>query len=506
MALIIRDSFDPYTIATDAGLNYWDVVSTDASLVPPASTRFGVGQGLVAASNSGATIILGKTHGVTSSTLFFSFAFFPNFGLTDTTTTHGFRIYDGSTIQCSFFFRRDGSITFHRAGASGSLLLGTYSAAFAGSTWTHFQVKIVMGTGTSGEFHVRKNGNTSDDYTLTGVNNSASGVAQATRHDLLKDSNGLQTWYDDLAVHDSSGSAPWNDWVGDMRAVQVMPNSDSAVQFTQGQATLSEGNTTTGSTRSLTTNLQVSLLQFTPKHSGALANLIAQFNAAATGNINLAIFDSTGAGGGPGSVLTNGTCTPVTNPVINANTFTFPTPPTVVANTTYWLMAISNVAVTFKSTSGNVQQYTQTKTYSAGAFDSPMTLTSASLTPVAVTATITIANNYQLVQELKEDGATSYVFSSTVNHVDLYGNPGLTFTPSSILGVSVRGFVAKSDAGARSGALTLKSGGTTNVGPTLALPTSFQNITMVQDTDPNTAAAWTPSGLASATFGAKLIS
>lgn len=504
MALIFRDSFDFYATINDVGANYWDAVDTGGALVAAANTRFGVGQAYQPFAGTGTGSQISKTYAASSSTLFITCAFYANFALSGTSNVHGFRIFDGATVQCSIYFENNGDIRLYRGDAS--TLLGTYTAAFAGTTWTHFQFKIVLGTGTSGEFHIRKNGNTSDDYTLTGVNNAGAATTQSTKTDIFKSGNNQQTWYDDLIIHDSSGSAPWNDWLGDVRAVQVMPNSDSAVQFTQGQATLTEGNSTATSTRSLATNTQTTMLQFTPKRSGTLANLIVQFNAAATGNVNCAIFDSAGAGGGPGSQLTNGATTPITNPVINANTFTFATPPTVVANTTYWLLIISNVAATLKSTSGNVQQYTQAKTYSAGAFDSPMSLTSVSTTPVNVLATINIANNYQLVQELIEDGATSYVFSSTVNHVDLYGNPGLTFTPTSILGVSVRGFVAKSDAGARSGALTLKSNTTTNVGPTLALPTSFQNILMVQDTDPNTAAAWSASGLASALFGAKLIS
>jgi len=506
MALLLRDGFDFYTLGTDAALNFWDATDNGVSLVTSAAAlRFGVGKAFrtFAGTGSGAQI---ATHFANCTTLFITGSHAPSWALGGTTNNFGWRIFDGAgVVQCSIYFNSSGDIRFYR-GDGGGTLLGTYVAGYlGGAVWTHFQFKIVIGTGTAGEFHVRKNGNTSDDYTLTGVNNAASGAAQMNRLDMNKSANNVSIDLDDVAIYDSTGSAPWNDWVGDIRAVQIMPNSDSAVQFTRQQSTLSEGNTTSTSTRTIAINLQSTLLSFTPLHSGALANLILQFNAAATGNVNCAIFDSAGAGGGPGSVLTNGTCTPVTNPVINANTFTFATPPNVVAGTTYWLMFITNVSSTLKSTTGNVQNYSQAKTYAAGAFDSPMTLTSTSLQAVNVTATITIANNYQLVMELGQDGATSYVYSSTVGHVDLYGNPGMNFTPTSILGLSIRGFATKSDAGSRSGAWQIKSSATVVDGPTLALPTSYQNMAMVQDTDPATAAAWTPTGVGSALFGPKVV-
>ncbi|HEY2617788.1 MAG TPA: hypothetical protein VGI78_10655 [Acetobacteraceae bacterium] len=103
--------------------------------------------------------------------------------------------------------------------------------------------------------------------------------------------------------------------------------------------------------------------------------------------------------------------------------------------------------------------------------------------------------NFSQVSEAHQDGATSYVFDATVGHADFYNIAALAATPASVVAVTTRGFAEKSDAGARSGAVQLKSGGITIASPSTALATSFGWLWRTDQTDPNTGAAWTPLGV-----------
>src|SRR5213075_3142075 len=88
-----------------------------------------------------------------------------------------------------------------------------------------------------------------------------------------------------------------------------------------------------------------------------------------------------------------------------------------------------------------------------------------------ITLTPTVSADY--VNETLQDGTTSYVYDSTIGHADFYNIAPLAVTPATVIAVVTRGFVEKSDAGFRSGAVQLKSGGSTAAATTLNLATSW---------------------------------
>jgi hypothetical protein len=89
-----------------------------------------------------------------------------------------------------------------------------------------------------------------------------------------------------------------------------------------------------------------------------------------------------------------------------------------------------------------------------------------------------------------------------VNDADFYTLAALAGLPSSTVAVTTRGFVCKSDAGARSAAVQLKSGGTTVQSASPALSTTFGWRYRTDATDPATAAAWSATAVDNATIGA----
>jgi hypothetical protein len=135
-------------------------------------------------------------------------------------------LQDGATTQCSVCFERPGNIVLHSGGITGSVL-ATYSNAWQPTVWGHFQIRVVIHN-TAGSIAVRRNGDAGDTWTATGLNTrggTANNQANAVR--LRSDNAVTSAWFDDFLCFSGSGAAP-NDWVGDIRAVQLLPSGDTA--------------------------------------------------------------------------------------------------------------------------------------------------------------------------------------------------------------------------------------------------------------------------------------
>lgn len=110
-------------------------------------------------------------------------------------------------------------------------------------------------------------------------------------------------------------------------------------------------------------------------------------------------------------------------------------------------------------------------------------------------------SNYQCVDDAPIN-TTDYVSSSTAGHQDLYTFTDLPHTPVSIFAAVRQSIATKDDSGARSLKNITRSGTTTVAGSaqTLTLGTWTSQVD-VQETDPNTSAAWTVSGINAAQHG-----
>lgn len=113
--------------------------------------------------------------------------------------------------------------------------------------------------------------------------------------------------------------------------------------------------------------------------------------------------------------------------------------------------------------------------------------------------------NYTCVDETTSNGDTDYVETSTATTKDTYAMGDLTSTPTAIYGIQTVLAARKTDAGSRSVAAVIRSGGTDYDGSTVALADSYACLTEVRETDPATSAAWTASGVNAIEAGIKLI-
>lgn len=500
MATIIRDGFDFYGALLDLTQNYWDIADQGATaFLDTANTRFGLGQ-CYGSTGSSSLLYLEKAIGSNEATLFWAGAFYFNDPFTGTTTSGlQLRYVDNVTTQCTVQFSQDGAIRVYRGDQTGTLL-ATFTGAFGAQAWVQFQVKVVV-DGAAGAVYIRKNGATSDTYSVTGLDLTSTANNFATKVQVFSRFTNVNM--DDFWWYTGSGAIP-NDFIGDVRAVPIMPNSDNSVAFTPSGATIPSGNQTNTANKTFTANTQITLGSFEGR-DGTAGTAILQFNLALTGNIKAAIYDSDGPSGAPLTLLA--ASNQVTNPGTGQNTFTFASPPTLIRAHTYWLALLSDTSLTngLNAKAGAVTQYSNSRTYGSG-FLSPWTATLLSALTAVAWAVITPAGNYPFVEDRQEDGDLTYVSSSSPGAVDLYGNPGLPITPQSIIGLSVRSFQRKGDAGARSGQVRLKSGATTVDGASVPLGTTYGNVYKIQDVDPNTGVAWTASGILNALFGPRVAS
>jgi hypothetical protein len=116
------------------------------------------------------------------------------------------------------------------------------------------------------------------------------------------------------------------------------------------------------------------------------------------------------------------------------------------------------------------------------------------------------ATNASCVDEPQQNTTTDYVYDSTVNDADFYNIGTIASTPATTIAVTTRGYMQKSDAGSRTAAVQIKSGGTTVASSTLTLTTSgWQWAWRMDLVDPNTSAAWTPAAVNNVTIGPTVI-
>lgn len=103
-------------------------------------------------------------------------------------------------------------------------------------------------------------------------------------------------------------------------------------------------------------------------------------------------------------------------------------------------------------------------------------------------------SNWSCVDELPYSD-TDYVASATSGHTDTYTTSDVPSGVASVLAVQVHGVALKTDSGAMSVKGAVKSGATTYAGSAVALATTATTFLDLRTTDPNTASAWTVSGV-----------
>lgn len=107
---------------------------------------------------------------------------------------------------------------------------------------------------------------------------------------------------------------------------------------------------------------------------------------------------------------------------------------------------------------------------------------------------------YECVDDAAQDGDTTYASSATIGHKMTFSFANVPVT-ATIKYVNHVGVAKKTDAGTRTIAPRVKSGGSEQVGSNISPGTTYTYYSAAIDTDPATGVAWTPSGLNAAEVG-----
>ncbi len=503
MSFQFGDGFDCYATTADALNGYWDsAASTTVTniVVGSAVARFAGSQSIRFGANSSTTLV--KTSAVNDALHHLTLAFNQTAAITGTLSGLCLTLFDGATAQCTVVFRSDGAMLL-QAGAPGGATLATYTGAFpVASTWYAFEIEVLI-SNTGGYMNVRKNGNTSNDFTsATNLDTQASANAYANKLQLLYNTNNNYQYVDDLYWRSDASSVAW---MGDIRCYTRAPASDASVQFSRTPTGVltQTAPTPISATTGPSSVTAAFFTPFTAGYSGTVtATAVAVSTVGNAVNMKCAIYADNGSGA-PGVVLASATA-PVTPVVAGTNTFTF-TGVAVTKGVQYWVSFCSDGTNSiYPSTTSLLPNAMCNTAYAVFPQTNPLATTSR-YAQMMWTFTATPAN-WQAVAEAQQDATTSYVYDSVVGHSDLYGIAPIASTPLTTFAVTTRAYAIKSDAGTRTMAVQLKSGASTVASPTVVLtPSNWQWAWRHDTLDPQTGSAWTAAAVNVAQVGPVVI-
>jgi len=507
MTYFIGDGFDWYAAVTDGGANFWETSGVGAN-IDATFTRFGTGQCILINNSGFAGDCFTKTGSTNEATWFASIAVATVNTAAVAMIAVAFR--DGGTAQCTVAFQGNGSIVVY-SGAVGGAVLATFLGALpVANDWHQFQIKAIIHN-TAGEVHIRKDGATSDTYVVTGVNTRGGTANNYANAVCLRKESGSFTRFDDLLFYNGNVSDTPNDWIGDVRAVQLPPTLDISTAFARvSTGSLVAGISTSNSTRAIVANQLWTTTRFSVTQGGVFSSCTFAMNAGFTGKAKIALYlaDGNVQGGVPDNQP--GTLIAVSNEIVNpatgANTATFANPVGMMKGYSYFFAILTDTNCTVSSTSGGTE-FVYTGSYVSGF---PNSLTGLNVAaPAAQSPTISVtltANNAGCVSDEFQDTLTTYLQDNVVGHSDLYNIFGLWYTPASVVGVNLRALVQKSQATARGFKITASSGGVAFDSTEYALTTSFSQFNSFKSTDPATGLAWLPAAVNALQIGPKVSS
>jgi hypothetical protein len=404
---------------------------------------------------------------------------------------------DVANLQCTITLETTGVINLRSSNQNGTVLAGggavtansthylewdiTFSATGAYQVWLD-GVSLFSGTGNT-------RGGTANNYA-----NSISAFV----------TTGILT-LDDLYMFDTTGTTNNAVLLTSPRVETTFPTSDSAVQFAFGAGILGSN-----AARVTTTNAPAAaslvLRRFTPAVAGTLASVTIMPGAtSAPANYRGVVYADSG-GTAPGTLMSSGTqVTGVTSGT--AATLPLTTPQSLSAGTQYWIGFINDTSVTLQQSDGGTLGYRAANTYASGAPGTAPAMTSGQASWLLWGNLTGISGaNYNEVNQQPPPGALSYVFDATVNHEDLYNFAALSTSPAFVYAVAVKGYIQKSDAGAKTISLRTKSSATDSGGSLTgqAPGTTYGWMTSTFATDPNGSIPWTGANLNAATSGFKV--
>jgi len=434
-------------------------------------------------------------------------------------------LYDAGTAQFTIHVDfNTNNISFKRGSVSGTAI-GNW-VGMAAASFDHFQFKIKIDNST-GYVLGRKNGSTSDDYSLTSVDTQATANASADQIGLGTEAIGNWCYFDDFLAFSDNGSAP-NDWVGDIRCWTSLATLDTAQKDFSAITPLitnlvNIGQTVTGSTIAITAGEVVVGKTWSNNQGGTFTQAAVNFSGGFTGNAKIALYlgdgntrgwdssQSSNPGAKAGHLLAVSNV--LVNPVNGVNLFTFPGTVSLMNGWSYTigLLTDTNCTVVSGNTTGldNYFKYVNPGGYADGFPDDMgpiyVEVSSGSSPTFYIPAIVT--SNAGMTSDRSPDELTTYVYDNVVGNYDLYDLIDIPYTPTAIIGMQMHARMTKTDSGARGAKIAALSAvtafETAEFEPTTAFlyySSSFYN------NDPDTGSPWTAAAINALQIGPKVSS
>ena len=425
-------------------------------------------------------------------------------------TAFTFNNTSGSTVF-TFGVETSGAITL-RTGAFNGSIIATAGAILANSTHV-LSFDITLGGAGAGLYAVYLDGAS----LYSGTGNTAN--SQASTNQLIigtGGTGGTGVTLDDLILLDPIQPAYNSAILTSNPVIETQfASGDNQTQFVNDGNVIpiagiaSRGIYRIGAATSVPGANQLWLQKITPTVNCTLASISQVVNAAnGTAKLKGVLYaDSSGA---PGALLNTGTeVVGVAGAV--PTVLPFAAPSSLASGTSYWIGFICDTALTWQVMDGAATNLLKIKsnTYTSGP-PSPAGagFTTANTYYMWGNATGSVVNSASVNLNPPPGTAASQIHSATVAQEDLYTFDPLVTNPSTIFGMSVKGFVSKSDAGARTVSLNAKSvsSDTTGSAPGQALATTPAWQGSYFDTDPATGLPWTTPGANAAKAGVSVAS
>jgi hypothetical protein len=502
MAILFTDGFDSYGTTTGTNILTRWTSSTQPTNISSTITPFGYGQSHFCTATAAQT-----TASITATSTFTVGAYVYFSSLTTSGIAYGaFELKTTGTTQLVLNALSNGTIA---VGLSTGTIIASSSVAgrIKPNIWYYMEFSATI-SDTVGTVRVDIDGETI--INSTGIDTKSSASVSTVNQISLGSNNGGGVYFDDLYISDSITP------LGPQRIYTLRPNADTAEkdwiptlgwQFT---STITPISTSTNATKGhIFTALQTTNLTDVEFYFGAVAQTvklgIAQLSSVNPGAVTSILYES--------------------SPVVRTATagyykFTFPA---------VTLNSGSIYAIYATRTDG-----TSTAILSLAAISSPPTTAdpsgslsyeglinkadnsiaiadtlyaSAPTTIWYMTLTYSTTNNYQaVIDPYDTDGDVSNVTASNVGDFDLYDVEAYPPASANIKGVNQIVWARKTDAATRTMNLTTKSGATTTDSTAVTLAASYAGYSRIYETDPNTASAWTVSGVNALQIGQKVAS
>ncbi len=471
----------------------WSVTSVPAIVAPLSTNGYAVAM-------TGGTMIMAGTLPSSMTRIAGTFRF-------QMTVAAALRVLflNGASNAFSITCSAAGAIELRTGGSAGTVITSGGSVAINTVHVLSFDVTI----GASGAYAFYLDG----AALISGTGNTAN--SQASINIVQLSSGGNSIIYDDLALFNPADAAYNSSVLTNNVVVETsFPTGDAQKQFTYDGNVVWPAGIAAGGVYSVTatTNApganQLFLVKVTPAVACTL-NSVSCIPRATSGTAKFRGVAYADSSGSPGSLLSSGSemtattsGTTLTGPLTSAQSLA--------AGTSYWIGFITDTSVVLSQVDATTNLGRRiAATYTSGAPGSAGAMTTGQATWQLWGNCTGASVNWPALGPTPPLGtAASQIHSATVAQEDLYTFSALATTPSAIYGVAVKGFLAKSDSGARTVSLNMKSGSSDSTGSAAsqAMSTTNQWQRSFFDVDPATGVAWTQSGLNAASSGVSVAS